>query len=125
MPLTPDQQEQVRQAKLAGERRVTMQFSSDQKRAWQAAVDAELAGKDANISHLQKIKAAAEQPRFFGDIRRAIALSRQSVADLAASIGVDPELLSAFRANDAELPTDALDRLLNQLGLRLMQEIPR
>jgi hypothetical protein len=125
MPLTPDQDERIQQAKAAGENRVAMQFTTDQRRAGQAAVDAELAGKEANITHLKKIKAAAEQPGFLGDIRRAMALSKRPLADVAAAIGVDPEQLSAFRADDAELPPTALDRLLNALGLRLMQEIPR
>jgi ribosome-binding protein aMBF1 (putative translation factor) len=72
-----------------------------------------------------KIKAAAERPGFFGDLRRAIALSRMSTDDLSAEIGVDQRLLSDFRAGDAELPAVALDRLIQTLGLRLMHEIPR
>jgi len=43
---------------------------------------------------------------------------------LAKQINVDPRLLSDFRAAQAELPAAALDRLLEALGLRLMQEIP-
>jgi hypothetical protein len=62
--LTPEQQEQVRQAKAAGEKR-----------------------------------------GFFGDVRRAIALSRRPVRELAAQIGVDSTLLSDFRAGGAELPS--------------------
>jgi hypothetical protein len=45
--------------------------------------------------------------------------------DLAGEIGVDPRVLSEFRTGEAELPAAALDRLLDVLGLRLMQEIPR
>ncbi len=45
--------------------------------------------------------------------------------ELAAEIAVDPRRLSDFWAGDAELPSAALDRLLDVLGLRLMQEIPR
>jgi hypothetical protein len=48
-----------------------------------------------------------------------------STGDLSAEIGVDPRLLSDFRAGDAELPALALDRLIQTLGLRLVQEIPR
>ena len=40
-------------------------------------------------------------------------------------IGVEPRILSDFRAGDAELPAEALDRLIEVLGLRLMQEIAR
>jgi hypothetical protein len=43
---------------------------------------------------------------------------------LAEEIDVDLLLFSDFRAGEAELPAAALDRLLEALGLRLMQEIP-
>ena len=78
-----------------------------------------------NLDRLRKIKAAAEQDGFLGDLHRAIALSRRPVQELAAEIGVDWRLLSDFRSGDAELPSPALDRLVTALGLRLMQEIPR
>jgi hypothetical protein len=68
---------------------------------------------------------AAEQPGFFGDIRRAILLSRRPTGELAAAIGVDTRIFSEFRTGEAELPAAALDRLLEVLGLRVMQEIPR
>jgi hypothetical protein len=51
-------------------------------------------------------------------------LSRRPVQELAAEIGVDSALLFGFRAGGAELPSAALDRLIETLGLRLMQEIP-
>lgn len=75
------------------------------------------------IAHIQKIKTAAQQPGFFGDVRRAISLSGRRVDDLADAAGIDPRLLSDFRAGDADLPSGVLDRLLNVLGLRLMLEI--
>ena len=56
-------------------------------------VDHELIGMDANASQARKVKAAAEQHGFFGDIRRAILLSRPNVADLASQIGVEPRVL--------------------------------
>jgi hypothetical protein len=125
MELTPEQKELVRQAKQRGERRIYMEFTPDQKKEYREAVAQEMAGKDANIAHARKVKAAAEQPGFFGDVRRAILLSRPSVPDLATEIGVDYCALSDFMAGDAQLPSTALDRLLEKLGLRLMQEIPR
>lgn len=125
MQLTPEQQQQVRQAKANGERRVRLEFTPDQKKEWQEAAVAELAGKEANIAHFQKLKVAAEQPGIFGDIRRAMLLSRRSTDELSAVIGVDQRVLSEFRAGEAELPAASLDRLVDTLGLRLMQEIPR
>lgn len=125
MELTPEQQEQIRHAKAAGERRVTLNFTPQQKAEWETAVQQEMADKEENIARFRKIKAAAEQRGFFGNVRRAIALSRRPVHELAAEIGIDAILLSDFRAGDAELPSAALDRLIEALGLRLMQEIPR
>ncbi len=125
MQLTPEQKDQLQQAKAAGEQRVHLRLTGEQKNEWRSAVEEEVACKDENIAHIRKIKAAAEQPGFFGDVRRAIVLSRRPIAELAKHIDVDPRLLSDFRAGDAELPAAALDRLLEALGLRLMQEIPR
>ena len=122
--MTPEQQDEVRRAKAVGENRVTIGFTAQQQDQWEADVQEELAGKEENIAHLRKIQAAAEQPGFFGDLRRAIAASRRSVDELSAGIGVDQRLLSDFRAGDAELPAAALERLVDTLGLRLMQEIP-
>ena len=123
--LTPEQQEQVRQAKAAGANRATLKFTSAQHDQWQAAVEQELAGKEDNIAHFLKIKAAAEQPGFFGDVRRAIALNRRPISEMANEIGVDARLFSDFRAGEADLPAAALDRLIEILGLRLMREISR
>lgn len=125
MQLTPEQQEQVRQAKARGERRVTLEWTCDQKKAWRQAVEQELAGKEENIAHLRKVIAAAEEPGFFGDLRRAIVQSRRSPSELCAAIGVEPHVFSDFRAGEAELPAAALQPLIETLGLRLMQEIPR
>jgi hypothetical protein len=125
MHLTPQQNEQIRQAKAAGEIRVTIQFTPEQEQEWRAAAAQEMAGKEENIAHIRKLQAAAAKPGFFGDVRRAIIHCRRASDELAAEIGVDPHLLSDFRAGEADLPSEALDSLIETLGLRLMQEIPR
>lgn len=125
MNLTPAQNEQVAQARARGERRLNIQLTPEQRQAYLDDVERELAAKNENLAHFRKIRAAAEQPGFFGDVRRAILLAAPSVPDLATAIGIDRRVLSDFQAGDAELSSDALDRLLAQLGLRLMQEIPR
>ena len=124
MQLTAEQQLQVAEAKARGERRVMINFTAEQKKEWQDAVALELASKEENIAHFHKIEAAARQPGLFGDVRRAISSSRRPLNELAAAIGVDPHRLSDFRADDADLSSDELDRLVEALGLRLMQEIP-
>ena len=124
MQLTPEQKERIRQARTRGDDRVTLDFTAAQRAQWQTAVQEELACKAENIAHYQKIVAAAEQSGFFGDIRRALLVSRRPLSELAENIGVQQQLLSDFRAAEAELPSAALDRLVGTLGLRLMQEIP-
>jgi hypothetical protein len=125
MELTTEQREQLQQAKERGERREFVEFTPEQRKSWREAAEQELAGKDENLAHRRKIMAAADQPGFFGDIRRAIILSRRSRSELANSIGIDQRLLSDFRTGEAVLPEDTLGRLIDALGLRLMQEIPR
>jgi hypothetical protein len=125
MRLTATQQEQLQRAKQLGERRLFVQLTEEQRAAWRDAAEQELAGKDDNVAQLRKIVAAADQPGFFGDIRRSILLSRRPIGELAIAIGVEPRALSDFRAGDRELPAVAIDRLVEVLGLRLMQDIPR
>ena len=124
MQLTPQQKEQNRAAKEAGETRATVEFTSEQKRQWETAVAAELAGKEENIAHHRKMQAAAREPGFLGDVRRAITFSRRPVSELATELGIEERLLSDFRAADADLPSVALAMLVDILGLRLMREIP-
>ncbi len=81
MELTPEQKEQIRHAKERCERRVYMQLTPEQKKEYREAVALEMAGKEANIALDSKIKAAAEQSGFLGDVRRAILLSRPSIPD--------------------------------------------
>ena len=125
MPLTPEQLEQVREAKARGERRATISFTPEQRKAWRQSVEKELACKDENLAAFRNIVAAAEQPGFFGDLRRAILLSRRTPAELSAAIGVDLREFLDFRTGDADLRAAPLDRLIATLGLRLVQEIPR
>jgi hypothetical protein len=125
MPLTPEQREQIRKAKAQGLSRAVISPTPEQRQAWQTAARAEVACKDENVERFLKIKAAAEQPGFFGDVRRAVLLARRPLDDLATAIGVDAGTLSDFRAGEIELPAGVLDRLVEALGLRLMQVIPR
>ena len=121
MKLTPEQKKQLAQAQAKGEQRVSMTFTPEQRSEWQVAVAEELASKEENIAHIRKIKTASEAPGFFGDVRRAIMNSRQPLDALAQQIGTDARRLSDFRAGEAELPAESLDRLIEALGLRLMQ----
>jgi ribosome-binding protein aMBF1 (putative translation factor) len=124
MRLTAEQQEQLQRARAAHQHRVYLEFTPEQRAAWQQAASKEQAGKAENIAHFRRIESAAQDPGFFGDIRRAILISQYSPTELATNIGIDPLVLSDFRAGEAELPASALSRLIEVLGLRLIQEIP-
>jgi hypothetical protein len=82
-----------------------------------------MAGMEANKAYARKLVRAAEEPGFSGDLRRAIRASRRRPDQLAAEIGVDPELFDRFCTGEADLPTPALDRLINELGLKLVAEV--
>ena len=125
MQLTPEQQSELSRAKAAGQKRVRLSMTSLQKEEWAAAAQRELEAQEENVERFRKIKAAAQQEGFLGDLRRAISGSRRPIHELAAEIGLEAQALSDFRAGEAELSAAALDRLIAALGLRLMQEIPR
>lgn len=123
MDLTPTQQEQIRNAKAAGEPRVNLQLTPEQLRQWRSEADRELAGKDENIAYYRKLEAASAQPGFLGDLRRAIKSSRRPFAELASEVGVAGQVLADFSIGDAELSPLEIERLVNTLELRLMRTI--
>lgn len=124
MQLTPEQREQVESAKAAGEHRVVLEFTPEQRADWEAARDAALAEKDEVIASLHRMQAAETEETFSGRLRRAITASRRNPEALANEIGIDPQTFANFRCGDTTLPSDVIDRLIAALGLRLMQEIP-
>jgi hypothetical protein len=83
--------------------------------------------KAANIAHYHKLKAAEAEDAFCGALRRGISASfkghNRSPDSLAAELGIDVCLLEDFRAGDATLPSDVIDRLVKVLKLRLMAEV--
>ncbi len=105
-------------------RRLSIEFTLEQREAWRKAVEEEEANKEATIAHHRRIVAAAAMPGFFGDLRRAINASGHRVITLPEEIGIDARLLDDFRAGEADLSPNAIARLVDALGLRLMQEIP-
>lgn len=72
-----------------------------------------------NAAHCRAIEAAAQSPGFLGELRRAINAALIPSDQLAQDVGIDVELLEAFRAGDRELPSSVIDRLVARLGLHL------
>lgn len=73
-----------------------------------------------NREHVRRLLAAADEPGFGGDLRRAILLANVPSLRLAAEIGISVEALEAFRAGEAELSSHAIERLTARLGLHLV-----
>jgi hypothetical protein len=124
MKLTTQQLDEVRAARVAGSRRASVQFTEEQRRLWQQAVNEEELARQETSRQIVRIRAAAAPSGFLGDLRRAIAVTRIPDAELAAAIGVEVARLAAFREGDDELSADAIERLVAALNLRLMHEIP-
>jgi len=121
MKLTSEQQAEVeRQRRENLGQRVMIQFTPEQAAEYRRAVAEEEAAREANIAAVKKKDAAAAKPGFSGDLRRAINASRTDIRELSRELGVDARLLEAFRRGDAPLPSDAVDRLVALLGLKLV-----
>lgn len=123
MQLTPEQQAEIERQRSDGRRRLHVTMTDEQRAEYRRLVALEDAGMEENKAYARKLMAAAAEPGFSGDLRRAIGRSRHSPDELAVEIGVAPELLDRFCTGEADLPTAAIDRLVETLGLRLMAEI--
>jgi hypothetical protein len=122
MQLTEEQKATIeRQRRENPGGRLRIELTDEQRRDYQQAVEQEEAGREKNLAWRQKITAAAQEVGFSGDLRRAILNLRGLNSRLLADkIGVALDLFEAFRAGEAELPTSAVDRLVESLGLRLV-----
>jgi hypothetical protein len=89
MEYNAEQLSQIQSSKIAGQDRLSIVLTDEQRRDWQAMAAHELAGQEENIAHFRKIKAAAEQPGFFGDVRRSILHARRPIHELAAAVDVE------------------------------------
>jgi hypothetical protein len=117
--LTPEQREQLQIAKAS-----LPQFalSTEQRARMKEAIAQEVAGRQANEMKLGKLLTAEQEPGFSGSLRRAISAAQVPITGLAESIAIDPRQLDAFRTGEATLPSDVVDRLVDVLHLRLVEE---
>jgi hypothetical protein len=121
MHLTDQQRAEIeRQRRENPGGRIMIDPTPEQDEEYRRMVEIEEAGREANIAFVKKRDAAADEPGFSGDLRRAIRSSRRDQRELASDLGIDVELLEAFRAGDAALPSDVIDRLVDLLGLKLV-----
>lgn len=124
MQLTPEQRAEMDRERCENPtaRGVHVKLTPEQRDEYLRIAAAEDAGREANIGAIRKRDLAAEEPGFSGDLRRAINAARRPSRELAAQLGIDVRLLEEFRAGEATLQSDAVDRLVHVLGLRLVAE---
>ena len=104
-----------------------LEYTPEQLADWEAARNQALAEKPEVIARFHKRREAEAEESFSGHLRRAIGaelVKRRNSKSLSEEACVDWRLLEDFRCGDATLPSDVVDRLVAELGLRLVQEIP-
>jgi DNA-binding MarR family transcriptional regulator len=124
MKLTPEQRTDVERQRRENPRargvRVALTPEQRAERLRHLA-DVE-AGHADDVAYWRNIEAAAVEPGFSGDLRRAMLDSGQTSDELATQLGVDAELIDQFRTGQDVLPYDVVTRLVEALGFRLTAE---
>ena len=72
------------------------------------------------VARERRMREAAEENTFSGELRRAIHAGDRDLISLAELVGTTPIHLSEFLAGDRTLRSDVLDRLVSVLGARLV-----
>jgi hypothetical protein len=72
------------------------------------------------VARERRMREAAEENTFSGELRRAIHGGDRDLISLAELVGTTSVHLSAFLAGDRTLRSDVLDRLVSALGARLV-----
>lgn len=72
------------------------------------------------VARERRMREAAEENTFSGELRRAIHNGDRDLISLAELTGTSPVHLSEFLAGDRTLRSDVLDRLVSALGARLV-----
>lgn len=126
MKLTDEQRAEIeRQRRESPGERIVIEETPEQAAEYRRAVAEEEAGRAANIAYCRKLDAAAAEPGFAGDLRRAIKAAKRDPRALADDLNISVELLEDFLAGDATLPSDVVDRVATVLGLKLVVEAKR
>jgi hypothetical protein len=124
MQLTPQQRADVdrQKSQAPGARHVFFKATPQQAAELDVKaeeIEADRAGIEA---HYRKLVSASAEPGFSGWLRRRIRQDGRPIRKIAETAHIDLDDLTAFRVGDATLPTDAVDRLVETLGLTLVEE---
>lgn len=121
MHRTPEQLAEIERQRKANPnaRGVWIEFTPEQLEEWRQLVSEVEAGRDQDIAHVRAIEAAAREPGFSGDLRRAIMAARIPSHQFADRIGIPITEFEEFRAGQHVLTSDVIERLIDVLGLKL------
>lgn len=119
--LTPEQRAEMDRQRAANPqaRGVYVDFTPEQAEQYRLLAREVDAGRDQDLAHIRAVEAAAHEPGFSGDLRRAIMAARIPSDLFAARIGVPIREFEDFRAGHHLLTSDVIERLIDVLGLKL------
>ncbi|MGD9857748.1 MAG: hypothetical protein AB7U20_22625 [Planctomycetaceae bacterium] len=124
--ITTEQRAEIERQRQAdpARRSFTVEPTPQQREAHAWKAGQALAGREEDQEHFRKMEAASKEPTFSGDLRRAIDALGPDVLQLPEKLGIDRRLLSDFRAGEAPLPSNVIDRLIRELGLTVEVHAP-
>jgi len=124
MQLTPEQRAEIDRQK--GEkpesRHLYFKATSGQAAQLQTQARKSESEKPQIEADYHKLVAASEEPGFSGWLRRRIRQDGRPIRKVAEAAAVELTELSAFRLGEGTLATDAVDRLMETLHLKLVEE---
>ena len=103
-------------------RRVHRELTPDEQERLRVAREEAEADRPRMIERAHQLEAAIREETVSGQLRQAIALSQIQYADLARHASITPRELADFMVGEAQLTSDAFDRLAALLGCRLVSQ---
>lgn len=94
-------------------------MTPEQRAEWRRVVELEQAAQPEETARWNRIAAAAREPGFSGDLRRALLNSGRKLNEFADAAEVPHATFLEWMGGEASVPSEAVDRLVEALGLRL------
>jgi hypothetical protein len=102
--------------------RIYRQFTPEERARWEQARDEALAMRPQLIEKGRRLREASQEPTFSGALRTAIHQSPKPLPVIASEAGMDVLQLDEFLMGERTLRSDAIDRLIQVLGMRFPRE---
>lgn len=85
----------------------------------QSVAEYDQVAREADDALMDAIVKAGSEPTFSGTLRRAIHRSGRPATQVAEAAGVDWPTMEAFLIGDGDLPSSAIDRLVETLRIEV------